>query len=64
MATTEQILHDVLDWCIKYTNISESIGQDVCGRQLNFIHFAAQKGYTPVVKKLVESGKIGWQLSN
>ena len=56
MATAGQILDDILDWCIKNTNISESKGEDEDGDQINFIHFAAEKGYVQVLKKLADSG--------
>ena len=56
MATAEQILDDVLDWCLKNTNTFESKGEDEDGGQISFIHFAAEKGYVQVLKKIIDSG--------
>ena len=56
MASCREILTDVLDWCFTHTNISNAKGRDIEGSQVNFIHYAAEKGYIYVVKKLVESG--------
>ena len=56
MANSEQILSDVLDWCINKTNISETKGIDYQGHRVDFIHYAAERGYYQVVRKLFESG--------
>ena len=56
MTSSTQILEDVLDWCINSTKISESVGKDKNGDQVNLIHYAAEKGYFQIVKKLVHSG--------
>ena len=56
MANSEQILSDVLDWCINKTNISETKGIDHQGHRVDFIHYAAERGYYQVVRKLFESG--------
>ena len=55
-SSTQTILDDILDWCFKNAKISESVGEDKNGDQVNLIHYAAQKGYTQVVKKLVDGG--------
>ena len=54
-SATQTILDDILDWCIK-SNISELTGKDKYDRQVKLIHFAAERGYVQVVKKLVDSG--------
>jgi len=56
MANSEQILSDVLDWCIQKTNISETKGIDHQGHRVDFIHYAAERGYYQVVRKLFKSG--------
>ena len=50
----QQIPEDFLDWCFKNTNISQSVGTGKNGDQVNLIHYAAEKGYVQVVKKLVD----------
>ena len=54
--TVQQIPEDFLEWCFKYTNISESIGKNKSGNQVNLIHYAAEKGYVQVVEKLIQTG--------
>ena len=56
MTSSTEILEDVLDWCINSTKISESVGKDKNGDPVNLIHYAAEKGYFQIVKKLVHSG--------
>ena len=51
MATCREILTDVLDWCLTYTNISNAKGRDIEGSQVHFIHYAAEKGYIHVVNQ-------------
>ena len=53
--TIQQIPEEFLDWCIK-SNISKLTGKDKRGDQVKLIHFAAEKGYVQVVKKLLDSG--------
>ena len=55
-SSTQTIPEEFLDWCFKNTNISESTGKDTYGIPVKLIHFAAEKGYVQVVKKLVDSG--------
>ena len=55
-SSTQTIPEEFLEWCFKNTNISESIGKDKCGNQVNLIHYAAERGYVQVVKKLIDSG--------
>ena len=54
-SATQTILDDILDCCSK-SNISESIGKDKNGYQVNLIHYAAGKGHTQVVEKLLNGG--------
>ena len=54
-SSTQTIPEEFLDWCFK-NNISESTGKDKDGLQIKLIHYAAEKGYIQVVKKLVDSG--------
>ena len=49
----EEMLNSILDWCFENTDILQA-KDHFYGK--NFLHFVSEKGYAPVVDKLLGKG--------